>query len=537
MKKINQSIVLMAIIILSIALVGCKTKAPEMSSTDSPVGVSEVTFDTSSTANQVNILYFNDFHGNVAEDVNDWGKNIGMAKMIGYANNAKATLPNTFVISGGDNYQGTAISNLTYGAPVSAMLKSLEMPYGAVGNHEFDWGAQHLATWQKDGGFTFLAANIVDKTTGEPVSYVKPYGFVNIGKYKIAFVGLAHPDTSSLVDAKNVENIIFTDPVEAAEKWIDYLEAGKAPEGKPDAIIALTHIDSYQNYETKEISGNAVKLTSIEGLDGILSAHSHQTVSGTVNGVPIIQAYKYGRSIGKMTINFNDDGSISTIDTNVEPVYKTKSNIIPDEQGMKDLAMFEEQTSEITQELLGTASADFTHDRSSNNVSKLGYWFSKLLSERFDTQVAIFNGGSLRRTLYAGNITMGDAYEIMPFDGYPITLKLPGKDLRAAIDHGIENPDVTDGEFYGVKVVYDPAREFGNRIVSITLNDGTPIVDDQLYTVTVSDFMFTGGDKYDFSNATDVVETYVDIRSIIVDEIKAKGTIVPMEVDNITTIN
>jgi 2',3'-cyclic-nucleotide 2'-phosphodiesterase/3'-nucleotidase len=535
MKKFNRSIILMTIL-LSLALVSCKTKAPEMSHADSSVGVSEVTLDTSSQANQVNIIYFNDFHGNVAEDVSEWGKNIGMAKMIGYANNAKETLPNTFVISGGDNYQGTAISNLTYGAPVSAMIKSLGVPYCAVGNHEFDWGVKHLVTWQEDGGFTFLAANIVDKATGEPIPSVKPYGFVNIGKYKIAFVGLAHPDTATLVDAKNVANITFTDPVAAAQKWVTYLKSGKAPEGTPDAIIALTHIDSYQDYDTMAITGNAVKLTTVDGLDAILSAHSHATVSGEVNGMPIIQAYKYGRSLGKMTLNFNDDGSLANIETEVDPVYKIKSNIIPDAKGTADLAMYEEQTNSITKELLGTAAADFTHDRSSNNVSKLGYWFSKLLVDRFGTQVAIFNGGSLRRTLYAGDITMGDAYEIMPFDGYPITLKLPGKDLKAAIDHGIENAEITDGEFYGVKVVYDPAKEFEHRIVSITLNDGTPIVDDQLYTVTISDFMFTGGDKYDFSNATDVVETYVDIRSIIVDEIKAKGTIVPMEVDNITTV-
>jgi len=544
MKKFNRNLVFLTLV-LSLALVGCKTKATgadegkmesmQTTAQEQTVGT-EVTLDITSEAMDVNIIYFNDFHGNVAEDVSDWGKNIGMAKMVGYANNAKATLDNTFVVAGGDNYQGTAVSNLTYGAPVSTMFKSLNVLYSSVGNHEFDWGVSHLTTWQEDGGFTFLAANIVDEETGKPVSWAKPYGFVNIGQYKIAFIGLAHPNTSTLTSAANVEGLEFTDPVEACQEWVDYLREGNAEEGTPDAIIALTHIDSYQDYDTNEITGKATDLTTVDGLDAVLSAHSHQTVAGEVNGMPIIQAYKYGRSIGRLTIKFNADKTIADIEAVVDPVYKTKSNIIADPQSVADLAAEEAETDSITKEVIGTADGEFTHDRSGLNVTKLGYWYDKLLTEEFDTQVAITNGGGLRRSLMAGTVTMGDAYEIMPFDNYAVKFKLPGSALKAAIDHGINNPDITDGQFYGVKVVYDPDADFESRITSITLNDGTPIEDDELYTVVVNDFMFTGGDGYDFSQATDVDETYITLRGIFVDAFKAQGTIAPLDVDNITTI-
>jgi 2',3'-cyclic-nucleotide 2'-phosphodiesterase/3'-nucleotidase len=540
MKKINRTTIFLTLL-LSLALVGCKTKAPEMQNqanvvtenVQETVGT-EVTMDTTSTADEVNILYFNDFHGNVAEDVSDWGKNIGMAKMVGYANEAKSTLDNTFVVSGGDNYQGTAVSNLTYGAPVSAMFKSLDVAYSSVGNHEFDWGVSHIETWQEDGGFTFLAANIVDEETGKPVSWAKPYGFVNIGQYKIAFVGLAHPNTSTLTSAVNVEGLEFTDPVTSCQEWVNYLREGKAEEGTPDAIIALTHIDSSQDYDTNEISGNAVALTTVDGLDAVLSAHSHQTVSGTVNGMPIIQAYKYGRSIGRLTIKFNADKSIASITPMVDSVYKTKSNIIADETSVENLKEIEKETIEITSEVLGTAADQFTHDRSQKNVTKFGYWFCKLQAEEFDTQVAINNGGGFRRSLEKGTVTMGDAYEILPFDNYVITFDLPGSDLKAAIDHGIENPEITDGQFYGVLVEYDPTAEFEHRITSITLNDGTPIEDDTLYSVSCNDFMFTGGDSYNFENATNVVETYVPLRDIMVEEFRDQGEISPLDVNCIT---
>lgn len=537
MKKINRTMIFLTVL-LTLALVGCKTKAPmaQAGMNEAKIAVqetmgTEVTMDTTSTADEINILYFNDFHGNVAEDVSDWGKNIGMAKMVGYANEAKNTLDNTFVVSGGDNYQGTAVSNLTYGAPVSAMFKGLNVPYSSVGNHEFDWGVKHIKTWQEDGNFTFLAANIVDEATGKPVSWAKPYGFVNIGQYKIAFVGLAHPNTSTLTSAANVEGLEFKDPVMVCQEWVNYLREGHAPEGTPDAIIALTHIDSAQNYDTGEITGNATSLTMVDGLDAILSAHSHKTVSGIVNGMPIIQAYKYGRSIGRLTIKFNDDKSIESITPMVDSVYKTKSNIMADKKAEASLKEISDETSEITSEVLGTATAQFTHDRSTKNVTKFGYWFCKLQAEEFGTQVAINNGGGFRRSLEKGTVTMGDAYEMMPFDNYVVTFDLPGADLRAAIDHGIENPEITDGAFYGLMVEYDATAAFEHRITSITLKDGTPIEDDTLYSVSCNDFMFTGGDGYNFKNATNVVETYIPLRDLMVDAFKTQGEISPIEVD------
>jgi len=158
------------------------------------------------------------------------------------------------------------------------------------------------------------------------------------------------------------------------------------------------------------------------------------------------------------------------------------------------------------------------------------------MAKETNAQIGIQNGGGLRRTLLEGDITMGDMYEIMPFDNTLVTLDMYGKDLKSAIDHGIMNPDITDGSFSGLKVVYDPNAEFENRLVDLTLTDGTPVEDDALYSVVINDFIYTGGDKYDFSNALNVVDTYVPIRDNLVSSIKAAGTITPKEVTSMTPL-
>jgi len=513
----------------------CKTTEPEH--IPAPVPMQYSAIEATAPANQVDVILFNDFHGNVAEDARPGkGKNAGMAKLLGYVHTAQRENPNTIVVAGGDNYQGTAISNLTYGAPVSAMMKAMGVSVCAVGNHEFDWGVTHMKEWQKDGNFTFLAANIVDKNTKKPVSWAKPYAIITKGGYKIAFVGLAHPDTVSLTKAEHVSGLEFTDPVKAGQQWVDYLLAGKAKEGKPDAIIALTHIDSDQKGE--EITGNAVALAQIKGLNAILSAHSHRPVQGAVDGMPIMQAYCYGRAVGKLSITFDENKNIASITPTLDEIWKHKDTIVEDEAGKAIYAKYDADLKPILSKVIGTAAGEFTHERKDKGSNTLlGVWAAEVQRKVGKADIAIQNGGGLRRTLAAGNITVGDLYEIMPFDNFLVTFDLSGAEIKKAIDHGIMNPNITDGQFAGLKVEYDGTKPFESRVTSIALADGTPLDMNKTYKVVVNDFMFTGGDKYDFSKATNVVETYIPIRDALIDEIKAAKTITPKAPDYIKDIS
>jgi len=480
--------------------------------------------------NTVDIISFNDFHGNVA----DSGKNVGMAKMIAYSKTLLEQNPNTIFVSGGDSYQGTAMSNLTYGAPVSAMIKEMGVVASAVGNHEFDWGVEYIEKWAEEGGFDFLAANIVDAETGEPVEWADPYKIVEKGGIKIAFIGLAHPDTTTLTKAEFVEGLKFSDPSEAAKIWVEYLQEGKAEEGTPDVIIALTHIDSVQDRETGEISGVVTALTSVEGIDAIISAHSHTTVQGEVDGVPIVQGYKNGRGLAKLSIELDADNKVVDIVPSYIDLASQTNDIVPDPEGLKIYERFNEELSPIMNEVIGEASEAFTHDSRTDNVTLLGRWSSEVMREKTGVQIAIQNGGGLRRTLEAGEITMGDLYEIMPFDNTLVTMELKGSDLKKAIDHGINNPDVGNGQFVGLIVEFDKDAEFENRITKITLEDGTPIDMEAYYTVVTNDFLLTGGDSYDFSNARNVVNTFIPIRDALVDAIKEAQVITPVAIDYLT---
>jgi 2',3'-cyclic-nucleotide 2'-phosphodiesterase (5'-nucleotidase family) len=103
-----------------------------------------------------------------------------------------------------------------------------------------------------------------------------------------------------------------------------------------------------------------------------------------------------------------------------------------------------------------------------------------------------------------------------------------GAALKAIIAHGIDSKDFGNGQFSGVKVTYDPAIADATKIKTIALDDGTAIVDAQLYTFATNDFQFFGGDKYSMIKpaATDIVETYEPVRDTLI-EAARKGIVVP----------
>ncbi|WP_051515002.1 5'-nucleotidase C-terminal domain-containing protein [Fervidicella metallireducens] len=462
----------------------------------------------------IDILSFNDFHGALKQE----GKNIGAANLAGEIKKLKQANPSTIVVAAGDLYQGSAMSNLLYGKPVSEMLKSLGVIASAVGNHEFDWGIDKIASWSKDGGFDFLAANIVDKKTGKPVDWAKPYKVVEVDGVKIGFIGLATPETAFKTKPENVKDIEFKNPSEVAKLWADKLKNGELPEGKVDVAIALTHLGSAVNNGV--VTGEAAELcNNVNNIDAVISGHTHMNVAGRVNGKAIVQGYYNGRSLAKLSIGLDKFGRVTGVEPSVIDVYK-QTTLTSDPEVKAIYDKYSKEVEPILSEVIGTTDKELTHDKTSG-PSILGEWTCDVMKKSAGVQIAVTNGGGLRTSIPQGQITVGKLYEVMPFDNTLVKMKLKGSDLKKVIENGILNESIGWVQVSGVKVYYNKNAEAGNRITSMRLMDGTKVDMDKYYTVVTNDFMATGGDGYDFKAAIEVVDTGEPIREALIKEIKA----------------
>lgn len=478
---------------------------------------SAATQPTATKTKIIDVLSINDFHGSLTSS----GKNVGIANLVGAIKKAKLANPNTLFVGAGDLYQGSAESNLLYGKPVSEALKEAGMLASAIGNHEFDWGIDKIDTWKKDGNLEFLAANIYDKTTNQPVSYAKPYIIQEVDGIKVAFIGLSTPETEFKTKPENIKNTIFKDPSEVLPKYISEVKEKGA-----NIVIALSHLGASQD-KSGVITGEAADIAKVAGLDGIICGHTHSTINGTVNGIPVVQGYYNGRTIAKLS--FEVDSTTKKIvkaTPSLDELFNRASSLTVDANTKAIYDKYIAQVGPILSEKIGVATVDLNH--ASKAPSIMGEWVCDIMRAKTGAQIGLQNGGGLRVSIPAGDLTVGKMYELMPFDNTLFTGKLTGTQLKEAIENGIGNDKINFGQISGVYVTYDLSKPFGQRIVDMTLENGDKVDMNAYYSVVANDFMFDGGDNYNvLKQAKDKKDTGVPIREAIIDYVKQQRSIAP----------
>lgn len=464
----------------------------------------------------VNLITFNDFHGTV--DSKSSSKNPGIAKFaaaikkytkLENENNGYA------VLSAGDNYQGSAMSNLTYGDVITEMLKEINIEASALGNHEFDWGIDRIENWAKEGEFDFLASNIYDKNTNEPVKFAKPYKVITEAGKKIGLIGIATPETAFKTLAANVKDLEFRDPAVATNYWAAYLRANE----KVDAVVVLSHLGTFQDKTTKEITGEGAELAKkVAGVDAIITAHSHQSVNGVVNGIPVVQGYYNGRALAQISLTFYN-GKIFTTSSLEDLAANAKD--LPEDPATKAIYdKYNAELSPILDKVVTVLDNELDHDRYAG-LTTLGQFNTKLMMEITGAQIGLTNGGGIRGPLDKGELTVGEMYAVFPFDNTLVTMELSGADIKKNLEHGIDpNNGVGWIQYYGIKVFYDETKPVGEKISSIRLMDGTKVEADKYYTVVTNDFMATNGDGYNFSGSKNLVDTNIVMRDAMISKLE-----------------
>ena len=132
-------------------------------------------------------------------------------------------------------------------------------------------------------------------------------------------------------------------------------------------------------------------------------------------------------------------------------------------------------------------------------------------------------GGSRTNIAAAGNVTMGDTFNILPFTN--LVKRAPvmnATQLKDILEHSVISSNATGGnngrfaQVSGMKVTYDTSRSArstvvanvgtGDRIRRVVLDDGTVLIDGgavvdptRTFSFTTIDFTANGGDNYPFA--------------------------------------
>lgn len=254
----------------------------------------------------VTILHTNDTHSQVEEL--EKGKRDefcgGYARRLGLIEQERKLDSNLILLDAGDYSQGTPYFNFYHGrVEIDAMNR---MGYDAItlGNHEFDYGVDTLATILKSAKFSIVCANYNVKNS--PLKdIVKPYMIICRSRVRIGVFGIGI-NPAGLIAEKNFAPLEYLDPLDAAQKTASLLKNKE----HCDVVICLSHQGTHPMNE-KQLSD--VELAqSTRNIDIIIGGHTHKIVENLYiqnldgDSVLLAQAGKSGARIGKIMLHLEE---------------------------------------------------------------------------------------------------------------------------------------------------------------------------------------------------------------------------------------
>jgi 5'-nucleotidase/UDP-sugar diphosphatase len=444
------------------------------------------------------IMHTNDIHGQLLPKDGIGG----IAEIAAIIRSARPDL----ILDAGDISTGTFLADEFKGAPTIQAMNKIGYTAGTIGNHEFDYGQAALRLRLREAKFPFLSANLQT-----PITEIRKFTVVTAKGIRFGLIGLTTEDVKTKSHPKNVVGVTVFDTVKTLELLL--------PELRPqsDIIVAMVHLE---DEEEKRIAMAFPEIRLIVG------GHNHEALGPIwLDKTLVVKTGVAGHNVGRVDLEFQNK-KLSRMDAKLISV----KDVRPDPDIVRILEPFNDKVKVKMAEVVGEATGDLTYSR--NAESPLADVVADAFRERGNTQIAIHNIGGIRAKIVKGTITWGKVFEVLPFQNTIVTLKMTGAQLKRTFERGLVTT-VGMVAVSGVRVQFDRTR-----VVSALMPDGSVVDDATLYTVTTNDFVLAGGDEFtEFAKGTDIIDTGIFLRDVLVDYIKEHRTLSPKPDGRIVVMN
>jgi 5'-nucleotidase/UDP-sugar diphosphatase len=446
---------------------------------------------------------------------------------------AKAAGTNLVLLSAGDEFQGSLFYTQYKSHIVAEFMNDMGFDVVATGNHEFDDGPAEFAKFLDAAKFPIVGGNF--DTTKDPDLKGRPQGSIvlDIAGQKVAVIGATTEETPEIATVGDVKFSAVTDWVGAEVKKYEAEGITK--------IVVLSHI----GYELDKKLAAAVP-----GIDVIVGGHSHTFLSSTDEtaaghyptlvknpdgtDVPVVQAGQYGKYLGDITITWDDAGKVVKADG--APILLDAS-VKPDAGFITRIAEAGKPLEALKSKVIGTATAAIEGSREVCRVAEcaMGNLVSDAMLDRVKGEgvtITIQNGGGVRASIDAGEITMGEVLTVLPFSNTLATFQLNGADILASLENGLSDIENGAGRFpqvAGLKYSFDKTKPSGSRLVGdvLTEENGAWVKLDpaKTYSLVTNNYVRGGGDGYELfgKNAINAYDFGPPLENVLADFIAAKG--------------
>jgi hypothetical protein len=244
----------------------------------------------------VRVVTTNDFVGSFFPQPTSYGALPGAAALQATVDDLRTQAGGGLWIDTGDLAQGSALGALSDGAWPFLALRELSIDVAVVGNHELDWGADHLRRWSAELPFPLLAANL---PFGLPATRMLPADGHAVGVIGLSLPAMpalhpdvtTHPDPAGLVarHAGELRGAGAQHVVLALHDGVDPVPGAGGP------AVATERMEAF----CRAVRGS---------VDLVLGGHTLACHAGSLAGVPFLQPWAFGSQVG--VAGLHDDGRV-----------------------------------------------------------------------------------------------------------------------------------------------------------------------------------------------------------------------------------
>ena len=500
------------------------------------------------------ILHSNDVHG--AIDL--------YAAMASLKADYEAQGAEVILADAGDYSQGTVYVSVNKGADAVTMMNATGYDVATIGNHEFDYGYAQLAENMKAAKFKVLCADVLG-ADGKTIFDANT--IIEKGGVKIGFFGLETPEAQTKANPKLIEGLKFLAGKDGKELYAcAAAQVAALKEQGADIVVCLAHLgvdESSEPYTSYNLAKN------VEGIDFIIDGHSHTVMTAGPNKEAIQSTGTAFANIGVITI---DNATKKIVGNELKAVWHTEKNADGKSVTVVDYKTRDEKVAAAAKaiidpidkaygekfavskvELNGAKAPNGNRDSETN----LGDLITDAMLWKIRTQatisvpaenvVAITNGGGIRATVKAGDITKKDINTVLPFGNTLAVVYVTGAELLEALEAstyctpkslggfpqaaGVTFTVKTYEEYDANPEPYPKSTYYGPKSIQrVTIDNvnGKKFDLTATYAVVTNNFVAGGGDTYyAFAAATDQFDTGLPLDEVVMEYItqELKGVI------------
>jgi 2',3'-cyclic-nucleotide 2'-phosphodiesterase (5'-nucleotidase family) len=453
-------------------------------------------------------MHTNDTHANLDN----------VAKKMAAIKDIRQSKPNALLVDAGDVLTGTLYFNEYKGLADLEFMNIAGYDAMTFGNHEFDLGTATLANFVKAADFPFVSANVnfsqdanlksrfSDTITVNPQKGNIYNGMIKVvNGEKIGIFGLTTAETPTI--SSPGADVVFENYIQEAQKAVNSFKALGV-----NKIVALSHL----GYNDSAVWDNDIELAkAVEGIDVIVGGHTHVKLDAPVlettgtEPTVIVQANEYNKFLGDLDVTFDGSGKvIANAGKLIDIATYAKSDAAV--QQVLD-TKYLPKIAELKATVVGTTATVLNGGNPPARVGEtnLGNFIAdgmlaKAKTINPNTVIALQNGGGVRETVAAGNVTLESVFKVLPFGNTLAIMNLKGSEIKAALEHAVKTaPGTANGAFLqvsGLRFTYDSTKPVNEKVLTIEVKnaDGTYTALDSTknYYVATNIFTAKGGDGF-----------------------------------------